>query len=55
MPKINPKFAKLVGKNVAAISTGGLSARSLRSINVVAEKAGALSGGGSCSLIADRL
>ena len=46
MPKINPKFAKLVGKNVAAISTGGLSARSLRSINVVAEKAGALSGGG---------
>jgi len=46
MPRINSKFAKLAGRIMTADSTRGLSARSLRQISVVAEKAGALSGGG---------
>jgi len=47
MPRINPKFAKLAGKAiVASLETpGGISARSLKNIEVVAERAQELAGG----------
>jgi hypothetical protein len=46
MPKISPAFAERIGRKITDVTAGGPSAGSLRNINVVAEKAGRLGGGG---------